>query len=135
MDYITMARQLRQMIVQIAQQLDDETAIEIPYAFPKWKNNSNYIVGDRVRYGEKLYKVLQTHTSQTNWNPADATSLFAEILPGQNGTNIGEWIQPDSTNPYMTGDKVRFEGHIYESLIDNNIWSPAAYPAGWKLVE
>ena len=32
----------------------------------------------------------------------------------------------------MTGDKVKFNGKTYESLIDNNIWSPEAYPAGWK---
>lgn len=135
MDYIAMARQLRQMIVQMAQQLDDEHAMEVPYAFPKWKDNTSYEVGDRIRYGEKLYKVLQAHTSQAGWNPADATSLFAEILPGQDGTDIGEWTQPDSTNPYMKGDRVRFNGHIYESLIDNNIWSPEAYPAGWQLIE
>ena len=35
----------------------------------------------------------------------------------------------------MKGDKVMFEGHVYESAIDNNIWSPSAYPAGWTLVE
>jgi hypothetical protein len=35
----------------------------------------------------------------------------------------------------MMGDKVMFEGHIYESVINNNIWSPAAYPAGWSLIE
>ena len=36
---------------------------------------------------------------------------------------------------YNTGDRVRFEGAIYESLIDGNVWSPADYPAGWKLIE
>ena len=48
---------------------------------------------------------------------------------------IPDWVQPDSTNAYTKGDKVRFEGKVYESLIDNNVWSPAAYPAGWKEVE
>ena len=47
---------------------------------------------------------------------------------------IPDWEQPDSTNPYQIGDKVRFENKIYESLIANNIWSPAAYPAGWREV-
>jgi hypothetical protein len=32
----------------------------------------------------------------------------------------------------MIGDKVSFEGKNYESLINNNVWSPAVYPAGWK---
>jgi len=47
---------------------------------------------------------------------------------------IPEWEQPDSTNAYQIGDKVMYEGVIYESVIANNIWSPAAYPAGWRVV-
>ena len=46
---------------------------------------------------------------------------------------IPDWVQPTGTHDaYQTGDKVRFEGSIYESLIDVNVWSPTAYPAGWK---
>jgi hypothetical protein len=35
----------------------------------------------------------------------------------------------------MTGDKVIYNGQTYQSVIDNNIWSPEAYPAGWTLIE
>jgi hypothetical protein len=35
----------------------------------------------------------------------------------------------------MTGDKVTFNGEHYESLIDNNTWSPADYPSGWNKVD
>jgi len=60
--------------------------------------------------------------------------LWAKVLiPDEN--TIPEWEQPESTNAYMVGDKVTFEGHIYESAINNNIWSPSAYPAGWTLIE
>lgn len=48
---------------------------------------------------------------------------------------IPEWEQPDSTNPYMKGDKVRYKGVVYVSLIDNNVWSPADYSAGWQIVD
>ena len=137
MDFLAMARKLREMVMEQAKTFTDEEALDIPIVFPKWAPDTEYNVGDRVREGEKLYKVLQQHISQSNWNPADTPSLYAEILPGQEGSGeeIGDWVQPDSTNPYMTGDKVRFEGHIYESLIDNNVWSPAAYPAGWRMIE
>lgn len=47
---------------------------------------------------------------------------------------MAEWTQPDSTNGYSIGDKVLYNGVIYESLIDNNIWSPEAYPDGWAEV-
>ena len=133
-DFIAEARKLRAKILEMSANFTDEQAVEMVFALPKWMAEKQYNVGDRVRYGEKVYRVLQAHTSQNDWTPVLATSLFAEILPGQEGSGeeIGDWVQPDSTNPYMTGDKVRFEGKIYESLIDNNIWSPAAYPAGWR---
>ena len=136
-DFLAMARRLREMVMEQAKSLTDEEAYDIPIVFPKWKSDTEYAVGNRVRYLDKLYKVLQAHTSQASWTPADTPSLYAEILPGQEGSGeeIGDWVQPDSTNPYMIGDKVRFEGHIYVSLIDNNIWSPAAYPAGWEEIE
>lgn len=42
------------------------------------------------------------------------------------------WLQPlGAHDAYNTGDRVTFEGKVYESTIDGNVWSPAAYPAGW----
>lgn len=135
-DYLAEARKLRAKILEMAVHLTDEEASEIVFAMPKWVPDRGYSIGDRVRYGEHIYKVLQAHTSQADWLPSITPSLYARILPGQDGSgeDIGDWEQPDSTNPYMTGDKVRFDGKIYESLIDNNIWSPADYPAGWREV-
>ena len=46
---------------------------------------------------------------------------------------IKDFVQPTGAHDaYKKGDKVRFENKIYESLIDNNVYSPSAYPAGWK---
>jgi len=87
----------------------------------------------RVRYDGVLYKVLQTHTSQSAWTPTAAPSLFAKVLIPDPDV-IPDWEQPDSTNAYSIGDKVRFDGKVYESLINGNVWSPADYPAGWKEV-
>lgn len=116
------------------QTLSDEQALQVKSVFPEWKEGVEYVVGFKLMYLDVLYKVLQSHTSQTNWTPDVSPSLFAQVIVGQNG-EILEWVQPDSTNPYMTGDKVMFEGKVYESVIDNNVWSPAAYPAGWQQVE
>ena len=115
--------------------MTDEAALDSVELFPEWSGDSvEYTVGKRLRYMGELYKVLQAHTSQSNWTPAEAPSLFALILTAPDGTPQ-EWVQPDSTNPYMIGDRVLFNGQVYESVIDNNIWSPTDYPAGWKLVE
>ena len=118
--------------------LSDEQALQVPLMFPKWQEGKEYVVGDRVLYLGVLYKVLQAHTSQAGWEPNIAPSLFAKnlIVKDEEGeqVDIPEWVQPDSTNPYMIGDKVMFEGKVYQSLIDNNVWSPSGYPQGWEEV-
>lgn len=130
-----LALKLRPFIEKAAASLDDNDALEAIDLYPMWSGDSvGYFVGDRVRYNQVLYKVLQNHTSQETWTPESAPSLYAKVLIPSPDV-IPDWEQPDSTNPYMIGDRVRFEGHIYESTIDNNIWNPRDYPGGWNLIE
>ena len=115
--------------------VNDEVAEKIPEVFPVWDGSGKeYKKDDRVQYSSVLYKVLQDHTSQSTWTPTAAPSLFAKVLTSTDGTPQ-EWQQPDSTNGYKTGDRVIYNGKVYESLIDNNVWSPTDYPAGWKEIE
>lgn len=123
----------REKINAIIQTFDDEAAAENAILYPKWAADKAYTTNEKVRYDNILYKVLQDHTSQAAWTPDAAPSLFARILIPDSNV-IPEWEQPDSTNAYMTGDRVMFNGQIYESVIDNNVWSPEAYPAGWQLI-
>ena len=120
---------LREVIENQSSGLDDEIAAGVPELFPKWKPDKQYSRGERFQHGGILYKVLQPHTSQANWPPDATPSLYARMLPGQEGTEIGEWVQPDSTNPYMAGDKVTHSGKTWESTVDNNVWEPGVY--GW----
>ncbi len=116
--------------------LTDEQAAEVPDLYKAWEPGKAYEAGERVTYDGTLYKVSQAHTSQETWAPDAAVSLFTEILPGQGGTAVGEWEQPiGNKGLYNTGDRCRYKGVIYESVIDNNSWSPEAYPAGWKAIE
>ena len=114
---------------------DDAVALTIQEFYDIWEVGATYEVGRYLQYKGVLYKVLQPHTSQETWTPDVASSLYAKVLIDPTEETIPDWEQPDSTNAYMTGDKVRFEGVVYESTIDNNIWSPTAYPAAWKIVE
>lgn len=114
--------------------LSDDVALLIPEVYPAWSGNGiEYKKDMRVTYNGVLYKVLQDHTSQETWTPTDAASLFAKVLTSTDGT-IPDWEQPTAENAYMKGDKVRYNGKVYESLIDNNVWKPDEYPAGWKEV-
>ena len=127
------ALRYRRIIQQAAASLTDEQALEAPMLFPRWQPDANYEAGERLYHDGTLYKVLQAHDAQASWTPDVTPSLFAVVLIPDPEV-IPDCVQPDSTNAYMTGDKVRFDGKVYESLIDNNIWSPAAYPAGWREV-
>ena len=118
-----------------AETLSDAQALQVPMLFDEFDGNGvAYEVGKRVLYNDILYKVIQAHTSQADWTPTAAPSLFAKVINETIDGSIPEFEQPDSTNPYMKGDKVIFNGKVYESLIDNNVYSPEAYPAGWKEV-
>lgn len=114
---------------------DDVVALSIQEFYDIWVVGALYSVGRYITHKDILYKVLTEHTSQADWTPDVSPSLFAKVLIDPTGETIPEWVQPDSTNAYMIGDKVIYEGKVYESVINNNIWSPAAYPAGWKLIE
>lgn len=108
--------------------VDDNTAMRMVEFYPEWAADTAYSAGYKVQRGGKLWRCLQAHTSQTGWDPENAPSLWAKVLiPDE--TVIPEWEQPDSTNPYMAGDKVTHNGKTWVSAIDNNVWEPGVY--GW----
>lgn len=132
MTLIEKARELRALIEKAVQSLDDKDALECVCLYEKWSGNGvQYTAGQRVQDDGILYTVLQAHTSQPDWKPADAPSLFAKVLI-PDPTVIPEWEQPESTNPYAKGDKVTHNGKTWVSDIDGNVWEPGVY--GWTEV-
>ena len=129
-------REIVNAIISIRESATDEQALNSIALYPEWKADVSYTVGQRVLYNSILYKVLQAHTSQADWTPVNAPSLFARVLIVDENV-IPEWVQPDSTNPYMKGDKVTHNGVTYESLIDNNVWEPGVIGTEslWTVVE
>lgn len=125
------AIKLRAIIEKVVQALEGEEAIEATSLFPNWAEGVEYAANTKVRYNDILYKVLTAHTSQATWAPDVAPSLFTKVLTSETG-NVLEWVQPDSTNPYMKGDKVLYNGKTYQSTVDNNVWAPGVY--GWEEV-
>lgn len=129
MSIISEARELRAQFVKLREMATDEMSLQVPNLYPMWKENVEYTVDDRVLYNDILYKVLTAHTSQESWTPDVSASLFAKVLiPDAN--IIPEWEQPDSTNPYMIGDKVMYDGKVWVSTVDNNVWKPTEF--GWE---
>lgn len=129
MNVVDQARKLRRIIEQNAESMNAAEALESQELFPNWNGKGvSYAAGQRVRHAGLLYKVLQAHTSQPDWTPLTAPSLFAEVLISDT-TTIPEWRQPDSTSPYAKGDKVTHNGQTWTSAIDGNVWEPGVY--GW----
>ena len=130
------AEQYRHDIESIANYTPDEDASKYIWTYGQWKTDTVYSVGDKVLFHEILYKCLQSHTSQDTWNPEEAPSLWVKVI-NEPGDDYPVWEQPSSTNPYLKGDRVHFptiDDEVYESTIDNNVWSPTAYPTGWRKV-
>jgi hypothetical protein len=127
---IEQARKIRADMNAVTATLTDEQGLELISLFEPWALKA-YAVGDRVRHGDKLYKCVQAHTAQDNWTPDATPALWTPISVEE----YPLWVQPTGAqDAYMTGDKVTFEGKRYISVIDNNTWSPTAYPQGWKLL-
>lgn len=110
-------------IVALRERVTDELALEVPALYPKWREGREYKEGERLLHGGVLYKVLQAHKSQAGWEPDKVPSLFATVLTADDGTPL-PWVQPDSTNPYMKGDKVLYGGKVCVSCIDHNTHEP-----------
>ena len=125
---------LRRLIEKAAASLTDDDALEAVELFPLWGIDKAYTVDERIRYGEKLYRCVQAHTSQASWTPDVTPALWTEVAkPGE----IPVWKQPTGAqDAYMVGDKVHYpaeESSIYICIVDNNTWAPDVY--GWELVE
>lgn len=116
---------------------DSEKILAVASVFPKYEVGKAYKEKEVFSYGEnavgdaQLYQVLQGHTSAEEWKPNTATSLYKKIGVTEDG--YPEWVQPlGSSDAYNMGDVVSYNGTLYKSKIDGNVWSPEEYPTGWE---
>lgn len=127
------AYKLREMLHKASASLSDEDALEAMELFAIWKANTEYVIDQRIRYEDKLYRCVQAHTSQEGWEPDKTPALWTEVaMPGE----IPVWKQPTGAqDAYNKGDKVHYpdkDGPVYESIVDSNVWEPGVY--GWELI-
>lgn len=135
---LELRKALQFFLTTLDPEADKEKIMEVPSVFPKFAIGKAYVVKEVFSYGEnevgdpQLYQVLQAHTSTAEWAPDVATSLYKKIGITEEG--YPEWVQPlGASDTYNTGDIVSYNGVLYKCLIDNNTWSPEAYPAGWEV--
>ena len=140
MNRLQAAEQFRKALQMFAASLSDEKAMEVAAIYDPWQVGKAYSVGDFLTYGEnsvgdpQLYKVVQAHTSQSFWKPDAVASLYVAIGLDEKGYPV--WSQPTGAHDaYNKGDIVDYNGTLYRSLIDGNVWSPEANPTGWQVFE
>ena len=123
------AKQLRQLIEQLAVTLDDETALTGIELFPAWVVGKAYAVNDRAQYNGTLYKCIQAHTSQSDWMPSATPALWKTVSVDE----YPEWVQPTGAHDaYNIGDKVTYNGQHYVCTSNANVYAPDVY--GWDLI-
>ena len=123
------AKQLRQLIEQLAVTLDDETALTGVELFPAWVVGKAYAVNDRTQYNGTLYKCIQAHTSQADWMPSATPALWKTVSIDE----YPEWVQPTGAHDaYNIGDKVKYKGQHYVCTSNGNVYAPDVY--GWDLI-
>ena len=143
MNKLQNAEQLRKALQLFVRTLNDEDAMIVATVYPDWAINTAYKVDEIVSYGlnevddPQLYRCVQAHTSQSDWTPDAAVSLWVPI--GLAPDNIPIWSQPTGAHDaYNIGDRVHYptkDDPVYESLINGNVYSPEAYPQGWEMIE
>lgn len=108
---------------------EDTTALELIELFPAYRVGVAYVVGDRFRYGGKLYRVVQAHTSQADWVPDVTPALYTVVSVEE----WPDWVQPTGAHDaYAAGAKVAHGGKHWVSDVDSNTWAPGVY--GWSEV-
>ena len=111
------AKQLRQLIEQLAVTLDDETALTGVELFPIWTIDRVYAVGDKVQRNGKLWRCIQAHTSQTGWEPENAASLWTEICESHAGT-LEDPIPYSGNMALESGKYYSQDGKVYRCTRD-----------------
>lgn len=122
-------------------------------------STSPYMIGDCCTEGGHVWRstidnnVWAPSAYPTGWADLGAIGAVEEPKPEQpepepeqpdpapepepeepEPTDYPDFVQPTGAHDaYQTGDIVKYNGQLYESTIDNNVWSPDTYPQGWKL--
>ena len=108
--------------------INDATAAEHAEFFAPWAYPINYKAGNIRRHGGKLYRCVKDHTSQEDWTPDAAASLWA--CTADPAEEWPAWSQPvGAHDTYSTGAKVSHNDKHWTSDTDGNVWEPGVY--GW----
>lgn len=133
MSILETARKTRAAMEIAAVSLDDLTASIAPDMFPRLKQDGSLIsVGTRINWNGTVKKTAVDLWDTVENNPDNAPTLWADLDYKDGIRFIPKVITV--TTAFTKGERGWWKDELYESLIDNNVWTPDAYPAGWAEV-
>ena len=129
-DYDLIVQAVKKMFSADTEEMTDEEALQVASLYPTWhsrlESGEDCVLNERLWYDGELWKVIQTHTPQADWNPRDAVSLFVRVSIEE----WPEWRQPQGAHDaYNAGDKCTHADKHWISNVDGNIWEPGVF--GW----
>ncbi|WP_420733184.1 hypothetical protein [Brevibacterium luteolum] len=113
--------------------------------------NAAYLAASGVEPGQAWRQPTGAHDAYpADWSVTHNGKTWVSLTPAnvwepgvsgwreeaQEEAGAPEWVPPTGAHDaYNRGDLVSFQGSLYRSTIDGNVWSPTDYPQGWKKVE
>ena len=104
-------------VIRLCDELDTWNGFKFPYR-----------KGERFKYKGKPYEAIIDHISQANKSPDKEVALYKEITKENKPTYL-EW---EKGKEYNKGDKVIYQGSVYECTWDKNTREPTGL--GWKKI-
>ena len=97
--------------------VDDNTALRMVDFYPEWASGVSYTAEYKVKRRGKLWRCLQSHTSQAGWEPENAASLWTEICETHDGT-IDDPIPYSGNMALESGKYYIQDGFVYRCTRD-----------------
>ena len=133
MNHIENARKLRPILVKAAVSLDDATASRAVEFHPAMKYDGSLIPANtRINWNGRLVRSAVDIWDTEENNPDNAPNLWEDIAYKDGFRIIPETIT--ATLAFAMDECGWWEGVLYRSLLDANVYTPAAYPQGWEAV-
>lgn len=134
MNILEQARKYRAIIEAAMSLTDDKLASEAPVLFPALKESGSLIkAGTRINWNGTIKRAAVDLWDTAANNPDNAPTLWEDINYRDGYRTIPEVITVGTA--FSKGERGWWMDVLYESIIDNNVWTPAAYSQGWKIIE
>lgn len=126
------AKAIREVLVQGGESLSDTVISTAPEACRRMKYDGSLIQnGTRLNWNGKVKRAAVDLWDTEENNPDNNPTLWEDIAYRDGIRVIPETI---TVGTAFSAGELGWEGDkLYKSLIDNNVWTPTAYPAGWEL--